>query len=70
MIIALRCIAAVFGVSLIEPHLRVIFLGGIERKLVSVTYNRSILPCQFQNVFFYIYKLPLYDKMEHLTSKI
>ena len=39
MTIALRRIAAVFLVSLIEPHLRVIFLGGIERKWVSVMYQ-------------------------------
>ena len=38
MTIALSCIAAGFVVSLIEPHLRVIFLGGIEQKWVSVMY--------------------------------
>ena len=39
MTIALKCIAGVFVVSLIESHLTVIFLGGNERIWVGVMYQ-------------------------------
>ena len=69
MTIALRCFAAVFVVSLIEPHLRVIFLGGIEQKWVSVMYQQIniALSISWENLKMFFYnKLLLYDKMEHI----
>ena len=36
MTIALKSIAAAFVAFLTEPHFRVMFLGGIERKWVSI----------------------------------
>ena len=69
MTIALRCFAAVFVVPLIEPHLRVIFLGGIEQKRVSVMYQQIniALSNSWENLKMFFYnKLLLYDKMEHI----
>ena len=40
MTLALKCIAAVFVVSLTELHLTVIFFGRIERKWLSVLYQQ------------------------------
>ena len=69
MTIALRCFAAVFVVPLIEHHLRVIFLGGIEQKRVSVMYQQIniALSISWENLKMFFYnKLLLYDKMEHI----
>ena len=48
MTIDLRCIAAVFVESITEPHLRVIFSGGIERKWVSVMYQQINIALSIQ----------------------
>ena len=44
---ALKCIAAVFVVSLIEPPLRAIFWVTLSENGLVLCINRSVLLCQF-----------------------